>query len=209
MIVLREDHNGTLLRSDARLWIDGRQIVQVLPAATGERPVSNWPFLHRSALVKRILPDFVMSAAMSNLADTPAPPLRTVPGGLSLDEVEPAGEGGTIERGRPLQITTAAHSGYFAAAFPLKAPAELFGARYAFLRARVLHGRIGVGVTDAKTKFLIQRTIDPSPDMQDIYLPVIESQLAVHLIIYNAAGAEVPSAIRIEDAALVAPGSPQ
>ena len=204
IITMTEDHRGVLTRTDAPLFIGGRQIVQLPQPAAGGKPESNWPYLRRSPLLQNIVPDYAMSNAMSGLSDTPTPPVQRIAGGLSLDAVVPAGEGGTIEKGPPLRIVTAAHSGYFAAGIPIHSPPALFGARYAYLRARVLSGRIGIGVVDAKTILLIRKTLDTSAAAADIYLPIVEPGRAVSLVFFNAADTDVRSEIVVEDAALVA-----
>jgi hypothetical protein len=200
---MTEDKGGTLTRSETPIWIGGAQIVQLPHPSAGARPESNWPFLPRSPLLQKVVPDYVMTASMSQVAETPSLPPVRIDGGLSLDTIAPAGEGGSIEKGPPLKVVTAPDSGYFAASLPIHAPPNLFGARYAFLRARVLSGRIGIGIVDARTGMFLRRTLDPSPAPVDIYIALVEPERARNLVFFNAATSGARSEIVIEDAALV------
>jgi hypothetical protein len=207
IIVMTEDEGGSLSRGDRPLWVGGKQIVQI---AAGRRE-SNWPGFRRSSLLKEVVPAFAMTAVMSNVADVPAGQPVRIDGALTLDTVQQSGEGSSIENGRPLKITTPSPSGYFAAVFPMRIPAGLTGAPYAFLRARVLTGRIGIGLLDSRTRnFHFRKTFDASPDTTDVYLPVTDPRNSDQLVIYNWAEGGVRSQVLIDDAALVvsAPTSP-
>ena len=207
IITMTEDESGSLRRVNEPLWAGGKQIVQM---AAG-RTESNWPAFRKSALLREVVPDFVMSAVMSNVADTPAGQPVRMAGGLSARDVQQSGEEASIERGQPLKITTSSHSGYFAAVFPVHVPADLIGISYAFVRARVLTGRVGIGLLDSRSRaFQFRKILSASPQPIDIYLPIREPKHADQLVIYNWAEGGIRSQILIEDAALVrsAPAAP-
>lgn len=174
-----------------------------MQVSSGRRE-SNWPAFPKSALLRELVPEFVMSAVMANVADAPSGRPVRIDGAISIESVERSGEDASIERGSSLKITTSSHSGYFAAALPVHVPADLIGASYAFLRVRVLTGSIGIGLLDSRTRaFQFRRIVASSTEPADIYLPVWEPKHADQLVIYNWAEGNVRSQILIEDAALV------
>jgi hypothetical protein len=207
VITMREDDRGVLQRSDAPVWVDGRQIVQIARPPAGVKPESNWPFLKRTPLLRKIVPDYVMTSAMSHLTGVPAPPPVRIPGGVTLAELESAGPTARIEKGPPARIVTPPNSGHFAAGLSIHTPRDLFGARYAYLRARVVRGRIGVWIVDAGTRMMLGTTLDVTPAAADTYLPIVEPNRADKIILYNAA-ANGSSEILIEEAAVVVSAPP-
>jgi hypothetical protein len=118
--------------------------------------------------------------------------------------------GATIESGRPLKITTAEQRWAYAASFRINMPAGLSGRVYVVLRARVLKGQIGVGVLDLrKNFFMVERSLAPSPDMADVYLPVPFPDRADELVVRNVSPDGARSEILIEDLGLVTVSEPQ
>ena len=203
IILMNEDAAGSLRRRDTPIFVGGKQIVQL---SSGRRE-SNWPAFRKSPLLKEVVPDYVMSAMMSSLADAPAGRPVRIAGALSLQAVEKSGGETSIEAGPPLRVTTPSPSGYFAAVFPLHVPPGLRRASYAFLRARVISGRVGIGLLDSRSRdFLFRKEAAPSAEPVDVYLPVADPQRADQLVIYNWAEGGVRSQILIEDAALVVSG---
>jgi hypothetical protein len=203
VIVMNEDSHGIVTRGDAPVWIGGEQIVQLPHPAAENYSESKWPFLPRSPLLRQIVPDYVMTGVMSHLAQAPSPPPVRISGGLSLENIAPAGEGAMITKGPPLKIVTATNAGYFASFIPIRQPPGLFGARYVFLRARVLKGCIGIAVVDGKTTIFIQREVRPSTAPVDLYMPLVDPARASNFVFFNAATNGERSEIMIDDAALV------
>jgi hypothetical protein len=204
IIVIREDDDASLIRMQTPLWVDGAQIVQMPESlAGGAAPESNWPLAAASPLLRQVVPPFVASAVTVSVGDVPSGQPIPISGAMSLDSMELAFDQATIERGHPAKVVTADGQGAFAASIAIKMPPTLKGRRYIFLRARVIKGRIGVGILDSKSNgFQLEKNIDPSPGMLDIYLPVPVPERAAALIIRNTAGG-VRSEVLIEDAAIV------
>jgi hypothetical protein len=136
-----------------------------------------------------------------------APPRGPFPrlAGLSLDEIVPyPGSTHTIDAQRLLRITTRPEQWAYSVRFPLRPPAEQAGSLWIRLRARVLQGQIGFGVLDQVSQdFQVEKLVDPTPEMQDIYLPVPDPARAGMLVVRNTAAGGVQSTVVIEEASLV------
>ena len=136
---------------------------------------------------------------------TPTGPLERLSGALSLDNIDLAYDGASIEYGRPVKVVTAGQVWSHAASIAINVPTGLARPCYLYLRARVIKGQIGVGVLDRESKELqMEKSVNPSPEMIDIYVPVLFPDRAAGLLVRNMASVGVRSSILIEDAALLA-----
>jgi hypothetical protein len=135
----------------------------------------------------------------------PSGRLERIEDGLSLENIDLAYEGASIEPGAPVKVVTASLPWSFAATIPINAPAGLARPCYLFLRARVVAGRIGLGVSDlGGATFQTEKAVGPTASMIDITVPVLFPDRAVALVVRNVAPANAPSEIHIQDAALLA-----
>jgi hypothetical protein len=156
------------------------------------------------------LPPFpAWEAVEEPTACTPPPgPFRGL-AGLSLDQmVEHPGSTHTIDAQGFLRIATETQQWAYAEQFPLRPPAGQAGSLWIRLRARVLRGQIGFGVLDHVSQdFQVERLVDPTPDMQDIYLPVPDPARAEMLVVRNTAAGGVASTLVLEGASLATPAA--
>lgn len=149
------------------------------------------------------------SLAASEMAlrcnDVPTGPLELIPGGASIGTLEPAYNGGSVQYGNPVKVTTGEQQWSFAATFPMDIPAGLSRPCYMFLRARVVHGQIGLGIHDSKIRTLqVEKAVDPSSEIIGIYVPVLFPKSADMLVVRNTASGGIRSEILIEDVQLLA-----
>ena len=141
---------------------------------------------------------------MSTRCEDPTGPVSRIAGAVSLDAVERAYQEAVVELGPPVKVITAAQQWAYAAAIPLHVPANLASTGFLLVRARVLKGKIGLGVLDSQNQtFQVERYVSPSPGMIDTYVPVPLPDRAGTLIIRNVAEGQTKSEIQIEDVALV------
>ena len=109
-----------------------------------------------------------------------------------------------MEPGHPLKLTTRKQQWQYAARLPVHAPAGANAPLYALVHARVLQGRIGIGVLDRQTQdFQSETVVDPKPGVQDIFVPVVAPDRAECLIFRSAASNGVATSLTIEDVSLV------
>lgn len=143
-------------------------------------------------------------AEMPTACAPPGGPLRRLTG-LSLDEIVPdPGSTYTVDAQRFVRITTGPEQWAYAARFPLRPAAGEAGALWIRLRVRVLHGQIGFGVQDQVSQdFQVEKLVDPTAGMQDVYLPVPDPARAAMLVVRNTAAGGVQSTVVIEEASLV------
>ncbi len=142
--------------------------------------------------------------------EAPSGPVVRIAGGLSLDEIQLAYSEASIERARPVKVTTAAQRWAYAASLPIHMPIGRNGPFFLFVRARVVKGQIGLGLLDGKAgTFQLEKAVAPSPGMIDTYLRILVPERASALMIRNTGEDGVRSEILIEDATLVAPSKPQ
>jgi hypothetical protein len=143
---------------------------------------------------------------MSTRCEAPTGPLTAVPGGLSLEEIRLDYQGGVLEPGHPLKLTTRKEQWQFAARLPVHVPAGAKAPLYALVHARVLQGRIGIGVLDRESQdFQSETVVDPGPDVQDIFIPVVAPNRAECLVFRSMASNGVATSLSIEDVSLVTP----
>lgn len=136
--------------------------------------------------------------------DAPPGTLTRIDGNLSLDTIQLIPGKGSLQRGHPMKVTTPPERWAYAASFPLHVPANLNGAAYLLVRARVVSGQIGLGVLDhSNNSFQVEKNVNPSPGLTDTYVPVFNPVQANELIVRNTAGGDLRSQILIEDVALV------
>jgi hypothetical protein len=172
-----------------RAWIAFQRLVPVVRPliASGQLP-------HHTDAAHLSPPASMAAAVMSTLCPVPAGPGKRIDGAVSLDAIEPAASGVSIERGHPTRIATLPQQWANAAAFPLRIPSGAHGDLFVLIRARVLNGQVGVGVLDR----------DAGPETVDIYLPVPLPETAASLMIRNTAKGAVASRIDVQDVAVVA-----
>jgi len=155
------------------------------------------------------LPPLETSEMSLRCGEAPAGQLTRIEGGLSISRRASASPEASIEAGPPLKITTPPGQFNFAAFFWIRMPHVPNGRVYAHVRARLLKGRISVAVLDQKNGApLVDRSIAPSLEMADIYLPVPIPENADALIVRNAAPGGTRSEILIDDMELLAASEP-
>src|SRR5262249_14962704 len=145
------------------------------------------------------------SGTSMRCVDAPSGPLERIDGGVSIATVEWLYNGSSVQYGRPVTIVTGGQRWSYAASFALNIPSGLSRPCYVFVRGRVVNGQIGLAVSDAKTKAIqVEKAVDPSGEMSDMYVPVLFPDSADSLIVRNTANAGKHSAILIEDVGLLA-----
>jgi hypothetical protein len=150
-------------------------------------------------------PSLAASTTSVRCAGAPTGPLERIEGGASLAMVELQHNGSTVEYGSPVTVTTGGQRWSYAARFAVSVPKGLSRPCYLFLRARVVNGQIGLAIHDSQTKTeQLEKAVDPSPEMSDIYVPILFPQTADALIVRNVASGGVRSEIQIEDVGLLA-----
>jgi hypothetical protein len=148
----------------------------------------------------------VTPTEMSAGCEAPSGPLTAVPGGLSLEEIRLEYQGGVLERGHPLKLTTRKEQWQYAARLPIHVPSGAKAPFYALVHARVLQGRIGIGVLDRETQdFQSETVVDAGPGVDDIFVPVVAPNRAECLIFRSMASTGVATSLLIEDISLVTP----
>ena len=183
-----------------KAWIVFQQLAPVIG-----RLIESGQLPHRNDTAHLPRPASMAVTEMSTQCPVPAGPGKRIEGGVSLDAIELAGDGVSIERGRPTKITMVPVQWSSGVAFPLRIPSAPHGDLFVLVRARVLNGRIGVGVLDRESKgYQIEKFVDVGPEMADIYLPVPFPETASSVLVRNTAAGAVASQIVIEDVALVA-----
>jgi hypothetical protein len=183
-----------------KAWIVFQQLVPIV-----RRLIESGQLPHHTDAAHLPPPMSMAVAEMSTACPVPAGPGRRIDGGLSLDAIEPAFDTVSIERGRPTKITMVPQQWSSGATIPLHIPSGPHGDLFVLIRARVLKGQVGVGVLDRELKgYQVEKFVDASPQMADIYLPVPLPETASSLLIRNTAEGAVASQILIEDVALVA-----
>ena len=97
-----------------------------------------------------------------------------------------------------------------AADFPLRVPNAITGSPFLYIRGRVVSGRVGLGILDSATNgFQIEKSVDPSPGLVDIYVQVLFPERATGAIVRNVAEGNARSEMLIQDVALVVAARPQ
>ena len=184
-----------------KAWIVFQQLLPVirkqldagkLPRTAGSHPLPPPPSLAATETTVRC-------------GSGPSGRLERIADALSLENIDLAYEGASLEPGPPVRVVTASLPWSFAATIPINAPAGLARPCYLFLRARVVSGQIGLGVSDlGNAGFQTEKAVSPTANMIDITVPVLFPDRAVALVIRNTAPAGVRSEIHIQDAALLA-----
>ena len=182
-----------------KAWIVFQQLVPVI-----RRLIESGQLPHHSDAANLPRPMSMAVAEMSMHCPVPAGPGERIDGGLSLEAIEQALAGVSIERGRPTRITMVPQQWSSGATIPLHIPSGRPGDLFVLIRARVLNGQVGVGVLDRELKgYQVEKFIDAGPEMTDIYLPVPLPETASSVMVRNTAKGAVASQIVIEDVALV------
>jgi hypothetical protein len=154
-------------------------------------------------------PPAFVATGMSTRCEPPRQVSR-VAGAISLDTISLAYAAASIARVHPVKVITADQQWAYAAVIPLHVPPGLAGPAFIQMRARVLKGKVGVGVLDAKKEeFQAENTIAPASGMADFYVPVVRPELAGRIMIRNVAAGGIRSEMLIDDIALVVPAQPQ
>lgn len=183
-----------------KAWIIFQQLVPVvkqrIEAGLLPRALSAFPLP---------APPSLAIVEVSARCEDPTQPLTRVEGVLALDKFERANvPHATLQRGRPLRITTAPERFSYAAVLKFEIPSHLSGMPYILVRGRVMSGRIGVGLLDLKNNsFQVEKSVKPEAGWTDIYVPVSFAGNADQLVIRNAAEGNTRSEMLIEDVALV------
>jgi len=183
-----------------KAWIVFQQLVPVI-----RRLIESGQLPHRNDAARLPKPMSMAVDEMSTHCPVPAGPGERIEGAVSLEAIEPALDGVSIQRGRPAKITMVPQQWSSGATFPLHLPAGPHGDLFVRIRARVLNGQVGVGVLDRNLKgYQVEKFVDAGPEMTDIYLPVPLPETATSVLVRNTAKGAVASQIVIEDVALVA-----
>ncbi len=183
-----------------RAWIAFQQLVPVV-----RRLIESGQIPHSNDAAHLPRPMSMAVIEMPTHCPVPAGPGKRIDGALALDAIERAGEGVSIERGRPTKITMLPLQWSNGASIPLHIPSGPHGDLFVRIRARVLNGQVGVGVLDRELKdYLVEKFIDAGPAMAEICLPVPVPEMASTLMLRNTAKGAVASQIVIEDLTLVA-----
>jgi len=214
------------LPQDPNLFVDAIHMTQ-----TGER-VKAWivfeqlaPLIHQqieSGQLPRtphspLPPPPPLNASSMSLRCTPTPQKSQMPagellpiaGGLSIYRWEQASPDAVIDIGRPLKITTPPRPYASAARFAIDLPRVPPGPVYAHLRVRVLNGQIGAGfMLQSGYSIVDERTVIPTPQMQDVYLPISNPDRVAVLLVRNS-GDGTASTILIDTVELVTAEPPK
>jgi hypothetical protein len=183
-----------------KAWIVFQQLVPVI-----RRLIESGQLPHHNDAAHLPRPPSMAVTEMSTHCPVLAGPGEPIDGALSLDAIELALDGVSIERGRPTKITMVPLQWSSGATIPLHIPSALHGGLFVLVRARVLNGQVGVGVLDRELKgYQVEKFVDAGPEMTDIYLPVPLPETASSLLVRNTAKGAVASQIVIQDVALVA-----
>jgi hypothetical protein len=183
-----------------KAWIVFQQLVPVI-----RRLIESGQLPHHNDAAHLPKPMSMAVAEMSTHCPVPAGPGERIDGGLSLEAIELALPGVSIQRERPTKITMVPLQWSSGATIRLHIPSGPHGDLFVLIRARVLNGQVGVGVLDRELKgYQVEKFIDAGPEMTDIYLPVPLPETASSVLIRNTAKGAVASQIVIEDVALVA-----
>ena len=183
-----------------RAWIVFQQLVPLI-----RRQIESGRLPHPHAAGLPPPPSLATSEMPVRCIDIPTGPLERVEAGASIATVEPAYNGGSVQYGRPVSVTTGTQQWSYAASFALNVPPKLSRPCYVFLRARVVGGHIGLAVHDRKTNDLqLEKAVEPSSEPVDIYVPVLFPDTADSLVIRNIAADGRPAQILIEDIGLLA-----
>ena len=182
-----------------KAWIVFQQLVPVI-----RRLIDSGQLPHHNDAAHLPRPMSMAVAEMSTHCPVPAGLGERIDGAVSLETIEQALDGVSIQRGRPTKITMVPLQWSNGAAFPLHLPSGPHGDLFVLIRARVLNGQVGVGVLDRELKgYQVEKFVDAGPEMTDIYLPVPLPETASSVLVRNTAKGAVPSQIVIEDVALV------
>jgi hypothetical protein len=182
-----------------KAWIVFQQLVPTI-----RRLIESGQLPHHNDAAHLPRPMSMAVAEMSTHCPVPAGPGERIDGAVSLEAIEQALDGVSIQRGRPTKITMVPLQWSSGAAFPLRIPSGPHGDLFVLIRARVLNGQVGVGVLDRELKgYQVEKFVDAGPEMTDIYLPVPLPETASSVLVRNTAKGAVASQIVIEDIALV------
>lgn len=207
---------ASFMPEDPNLFLDGIHMTdtgerlkawivfqQLAPLVRHKIESGEWPRPRPNNLPP--MPSLVYSEISAHCGEGPAGKITRLEKAVSIYRRELAWPPeALVDAGPPLHITTSDKQWAYAVTFPMNVPLPLTGRVFAFLRARVLKGQIGIGVLDRReNEFLVERGFSASPAMADIYLPVGDPDRADQLVIRNTAPNGTKSEILIEDMALV------
>ena len=182
-----------------KAWIAFQQLAPVI-----RRLIESGQLPHATDAAHLPPPVSMAAAEMPTRCPVPAGPGVPVEGAVSLDAIEAAAPGVSLDRGRPIRIATLPAQWANAAAIPLHIPSGQRGGVFISIRARVLAGQIGIGVMDRESQGnQIEQFVDAGPEMADITLPVPLPETAGALIFRNTAAGGVASQIAIGSVAVV------
>jgi hypothetical protein len=183
-----------------KAWIVFQQLVPII-----RRLIESGQLPHRNDAAHLPPPMSMAVAEMSTHCPVPVGPGERIAGGLSLEAIERALDGVSLEPGRPAKITMVPLQWSSGADIPLHIPSGPHGDLFVLIRARVLNGQVGLGVLDRELKgYQVEKFVDAGPEMTDIYLPVPLPETATSVMVRNTAKGAVASQVVIEDVALVA-----
>jgi lysophospholipase L1-like esterase len=183
-----------------KAWIIFQQLVPIV-----RRKIESGEWPRTGAHNVPPLPSLAASEMSARCNSVPTGPLERINGALSLATIESAYNGSSLEHGRPVKVITGGQQWGYAASIPVDRYAGLTRPCYLYLRARVVNGEIGLAVLDRESgASQLEKAVAPSPDMADIYVPVMFPDRLGGLLIRNIAPNGVHSEILIDDTALLA-----
>ena len=149
-------------------------------------------------------PPSLATAEMStHCPDKPTGPLERLAGAVDLEAIQAAVSTAKIRYAQPVVVSSAPQQWSYAASIEINTPINITRPCYLYLRGRVTKGRIGVGVLDRQTHDIqLEKSVDPTTDLTDVYVPVLFPHRAGALLIRNLASGG-PSEIEINDAAML------
>jgi hypothetical protein len=179
--LFRDPVHMTLDGDRLRAWIMFQGLVPILQAkiAAGQLPQPDrTPFAPAPAS---------QAPLRTRLECTRIAGFIPAPGALTAFGLSVADESATLTGDRPKHLITSGLRNGYAAAAPIAATARVAKAGAVHVRLRVNSGRVAVGVLKSdRSAFLNYRTVEPSEDFTDLYLPLSSMSEAGFLMIANA-----------------------
>ena len=84
IIVLTERPDGTVIRDATPVTVENRTVTQILEPSPGIKPLSRWPSMSASPLLRAVIAPFVSTAVMVNTEEWPFLPTRPVRKGTAM-----------------------------------------------------------------------------------------------------------------------------
>jgi hypothetical protein len=164
------------------------------------RPLAMRPEIEAVEVVQRPGQPYTMAMlrAVADVSLEPRPEdlFRTI----ALERVRLGDSKASLKQGPGgLLVTTLPDYGAFAGRVTLGIDASLKTALAVHVRARVLQGKVGLGILDSASKtFLLQSSLRPSTDARDVILPLPSPPVTGDLVISNTLRNGVISKVMVE-----------